>query len=84
AMLSAAIEAKSTEIQSSIQLQEGPLLKAGLFHCADGDHLLIVIHHLAVDGVSWRILFEDLATAYDQASKGEQVIQLPHKTDSFQ
>ncbi|KAF6627029.1 amino acid adenylation domain-containing protein [Paenibacillus sp. EKM208P] len=78
------IEAKCNEIQSGISLGEGPLMRLGLFRCPDGDHLLVVIHHLAVDGVSWRILFEDLATAYDQVSKGEQVIQLPHKTDSFQ
>ncbi|AET61298.1 peptide synthetase 3 [Paenibacillus terrae HPL-003] len=78
------IDAKCNEIQSGISLSEGPLMRLGLFRCPDGDHLLVVIHHLAVDGVSWRILFEDLATAYDQASKGEQAIQLPHKTDSFQ
>ncbi|MBU9709582.1 amino acid adenylation domain-containing protein [Paenibacillus sp. AK121] len=78
------IEAKCNEIQSSISLSEGPLMRLGLFRCPDGDHLLVVIHHLTVDGVSWRILFEDLATAYEQAAKGEQVIQLPHKTDSFQ
>ncbi|WDZ59801.1 non-ribosomal peptide synthetase [Paenibacillus polymyxa] len=82
--LAKVIEAKCNEIQSGISLSEGPLMRLGLFRCPDGDHLLVVIHHLAVDGVSWRILFEDLATAYDQASKGEQVIQLPHKTDSFQ
>ncbi|MGG4216585.1 condensation domain-containing protein, partial [Paenibacillus alvei] len=82
ATLSAAIEAKASEIQRSIQLQEGPLLKAGLFHCADGDHLLMAIHHLVVDGVSWRILFEDLTTAYEQAIH-EEVLQLPDKTDSF-
>ncbi|PNQ87754.1 non-ribosomal peptide synthetase [Paenibacillus polymyxa] len=78
------IEAKCNEIQSGISLSEGPLMRLGLFRCPDGDHLLVAIHHLVVDGVSWRILFEDLATAYEQASKGEQVIQLPHKTDSFQ
>ncbi|MBY0073275.1 non-ribosomal peptide synthetase, partial [Paenibacillus polymyxa] len=82
ATLSAAMEAKASEIQSSIQLHEGPLLKAGLFHCADGDHLLMVIHHLVVDGVSWRILFEDLAVAYEQAIR-EETLQLPDKTDSF-
>ncbi|MDG0057039.1 condensation domain-containing protein, partial [Paenibacillus sp. P2(2022)] len=82
AMLSAAMEAKASEIQSSIQLHEGPLLKAGLFHCADGDHLLMAIHHLVVDGVSWRILFEDLAVAYEQAIR-EETLQLPDKTDSF-
>ncbi|MFK4435322.1 amino acid adenylation domain-containing protein [Paenibacillus sp. RC21] len=78
------VEANCNEIQSSISLSEGPLMRLGLFRCPDGDHLLVAIHHLVVDGVSWRILFEDLATAYDQASKGEPVIQLPHKTDSFQ
>ncbi|MEC0182799.1 non-ribosomal peptide synthetase [Paenibacillus peoriae] len=78
------IDTKCNEIQSGISLGEGPLMRLGLFRCPDGDHLLVVIHHLVVDGVSWRILFEDLATAYEQASKGEQVIQLPHKTDSFQ
>nr|WP_267497724.1 non-ribosomal peptide synthase/polyketide synthase [Paenibacillus farraposensis] len=78
----AAIEAKASDIQRSINLNEGPLLKLGLFHCADGDHLLIVIHHLAVDGVSWRILFEDIATGYEQAASGQE-IRLPHKTDSF-
>ncbi|MFB0832906.1 condensation domain-containing protein, partial [Brevibacillus laterosporus] len=82
AALSLAIEEKAREIQSSICLSEGPLLKLGLFRCADGDHLLIVIHHLVVDGVSWRILFEDLASAYEQAVKSEP-IHLPDKTDSF-
>nr|WP_269671021.1 non-ribosomal peptide synthetase [Paenibacillus sp. 481] len=78
-----AIEAKATEIQSSFQLSEGPLVKLGLFRCAGGDHLLIAIHHLVIDGVSWRILFEDIASAYEQAELG-QPIRLPLKTDSFQ
>ncbi|WP_156897729.1 condensation domain-containing protein, partial [Paenibacillus massiliensis] len=76
------IEAKANEIQSSIDLSTGPLVRLGLFHCADGDHLLIAIHHLVVDGVSWRILFEDITAAYEQASNG-QVISLPNKSDSF-
>ncbi|KAF6649064.1 condensation domain-containing protein, partial [Paenibacillus sp. EKM301P] len=60
--------------------------KLGLFHCAEGDHVLIVIHHLVVDGVSWRILLEDLASGYEQAVAGQTgtAIRLPHKTDSFQ
>ncbi|WP_256026151.1 condensation domain-containing protein, partial [Paenibacillus polymyxa] len=78
-----ALEAKANEIQSSIHLSEGPLVKLGLFHTAEGDHLLIAIHHLVIDGVSWRILFEDFSTGYEQASKGEPV-RLPYKTDSFQ
>ncbi|MGW8444293.1 non-ribosomal peptide synthase/polyketide synthase [Paenibacillus sp. S33] len=83
---SAAVEAKASEIQASIWLSEGPLVKLGLFQCAQGDHLLIVIHHLVVDGVSWRILLEDLSSGYEQAVAGKtgKAIQLPHKTDSFQ
>uniref|UniRef100_UPI00046E757F condensation domain-containing protein n=1 Tax=Paenibacillus forsythiae TaxID=365616 RepID=UPI00046E757F len=78
-----AIEAQSNALQSSISLSEGPLMKLALFRCADGDHLLIAIHHLAVDGVSWRILFEDIAAGYEQAVRGE-TIRLPQKSDSFQ
>ncbi|WP_445013544.1 amino acid adenylation domain-containing protein [Paenibacillus oleatilyticus] len=77
-----AIEAKANEIQSGIELDTGPLMKLGLFRCTDGDHLLIVIHHLVVDGVSWRILLEDLASGYEQAVSG-QAIRLPEKTDAF-
>ncbi|PZT52935.1 non-ribosomal peptide synthetase, partial [Paenibacillus silvae] len=78
-----AVEAKASEIQASIDLEHGPLVKLGLFRCDDGDHLLIAIHHLVVDSVSWRILLEDLATGYEQARQG-QPIRLPLKTDSFQ
>ncbi|MCM3007886.1 amino acid adenylation domain-containing protein [Bacillus subtilis] len=76
------IETNVNSIQSSMNIEEGPLVKLGLFRCTDGDHLLIVIHHLVIDMVSWRILFEDLATGYEQVKNGK-VIQLPPKTDSF-
>ncbi|WP_155742162.1 AMP-binding protein, partial [Paenibacillus polymyxa] len=45
-----ALEAKATEIQSSMDLSAGPLVKLGWFRTAEGDHLLIAIHHLVVDG----------------------------------
>ncbi|WCM63688.1 amino acid adenylation domain-containing protein [Paenibacillus polymyxa] len=77
------IETKATEIQGSMDLVNGPLMRLGLFRCLDGDHLLIVIHHLVVDGVSWRILLEDMETAYHQKLNG-QPIHLPSKSDSFQ
>ncbi len=35
--------------------------------------MLIAIHHLSVDGVSWRVLLEELQTAYDQAERGERI-----------
>ncbi|MFM7787238.1 MAG: condensation domain-containing protein, partial [Microcystis panniformis] len=43
----------------------------------------IIIHHLGVDGVSWRILLEDLLIAYQQLERGENV-ELPPKTIAFQ
>ncbi|MGF7029123.1 amino acid adenylation domain-containing protein/non-ribosomal peptide synthase protein (TIGR01720 family) [Paenibacillus mucilaginosus] len=77
------IEAKAAELQGGFSLSRGPLMKVALFRCVDGDHLLIVIHHLAVDGYSWRIVLEDLAKGYEQALLGV-IPALPLKTDSFQ
>src|SRR5262249_41754990 len=66
-------------------LTQGPLIRVALFDC--GPHksarLLIAIHHLVVDSVSWRILLEDLHEAYQQCSAGK-IMQLPPKTTSFQ
>ncbi|HSH66797.1 MAG TPA: condensation domain-containing protein, partial [Bacteroidia bacterium] len=69
-------------IQRSIDLSNGPLLKVALFKNEQQDRLLIVIHHLVIDGVSWRILFEDLSVLYQQYIAGEQ-LRLQPKTDSF-
>ncbi|MCP4218162.1 MAG: amino acid adenylation domain-containing protein, partial [bacterium] len=76
------LEAHAAQIQASIDLENGPLLKLGLFHLDDGDRLLIVIHHLVIDGVSWRLIFEDVDTLYTQHQNGKQ-LTLPPKTDSF-
>jgi len=58
-------------------------LRVALLDLGDNQpNRLLVIHHLAVDGVSWRILLEDLQQAYQQLSQGEAV-QLPLKTTSF-
>ena len=41
---------------------------------ADTGRLVLVIYHLAVDGVSWRILLDDLNTAWGQHQGGQQVV----------
>jgi amino acid adenylation domain-containing protein/non-ribosomal peptide synthase protein (TIGR01720 family) len=51
-----------TKLQSSLNLEEGPLSR--VVWVAETQELLWVIHHLIVDGVSWRILLEDLNLAY--------------------
>jgi non-ribosomal peptide synthase protein (TIGR01720 family) len=78
-----ALEAAATQIQQSLNLELGPLWRVALLDLGDeGLRLLWVIHHLIVDGVSWRILVEDLATAVDQLHAGE-LVRLPAKTTSL-
>ncbi|GGU24595.1 non-ribosomal peptide synthetase [Lentzea flava] len=50
---------------------EGVMLRAVWRSAAR--QLVIVIHHVVIDGVSWRILFDDLAQAWQQISSGEPV-----------
>ena len=79
-----ALEALCDEVQGSLDLQRGPLLRALLATLEDGSQrLLLAIHHLVVDGVSWRVLLEDLQTAYSQLHAG-QPLDLPAKTSSTQ
>src|SRR5262249_31142502 len=44
------------EVQSGLDLESGPVIRAALIDLGHkhGQRLLLVIHHLAVDGVSWR------------------------------
>ncbi|TBV12885.1 non-ribosomal peptide synthase/polyketide synthase [Stutzerimonas kirkiae] len=69
------------ELQRSLDLQHGPLLRA-LLVPGTPDRLLLVIHHLAVDGVSWRVLLEDLQRLYRQFERGEPA-QLPARTSAL-
>ncbi|MCV3214789.1 amino acid adenylation domain-containing protein [Plectonema radiosum NIES-515] len=80
----AAIASTATSLQTSLNLSSGPIARVAFFALGTdkASRLLIIIHHLAVDGVSWRILLEDLETAYQQISRGEK-IQLRPKTTSF-
>ncbi|WIX90410.1 non-ribosomal peptide synthetase [Amycolatopsis sp. DG1A-15b] len=49
--------------QRSLDVERGPLLRAVLFR-GPRPRLFLTIHHLVVDGVSWRILLDDLEAAY--------------------
>lgn len=72
------------KIHTSLNLENGPLIRAAEYKLNQTDtRLFIVIHHLVVDGVSWRILLEDLQMAYMQALGGQSVM-LPMKTSSYQ
>ncbi|MDR6226881.1 non-ribosomal peptide synthetase [Desmospora profundinema] len=79
----ALMEREAERMQASLDLEQGPLMRAGLFRTGEGDHLLLIIHHLVVDGVSWRILLEDFQTGYEQVLQGKE-IRFPEKTSSVQ
>jgi non-ribosomal peptide synthase protein (TIGR01720 family) len=76
------LSAIATDLQTTLNLSSGQVVRIALFDLGTSQRLLLVIHHLVVDGVSWRILLEDLQIAYQQLSQG-QAIQLSPKTTSF-
>nr|WP_225778800.1 non-ribosomal peptide synthetase [Pseudomonas sp. Marseille-Q3773] len=78
-----ALEQVGNQAQRSLDLEQGPLLRAVLGELPDGSQrLLLVIHHLVVDGVSWRVLLEDLQQAYQALAAGQTPV-LPAKTSAF-
>ncbi len=85
------IERLAAAAQGSLDLSTGPLLRVQYYDlgedengAARGGRLLIVVHHLAVDIVSWGILLEDLQQCYRQLEQGSEAVQLAAKTTSYQ
>ncbi|MEU4248902.1 non-ribosomal peptide synthase/polyketide synthase [Amycolatopsis sp. NPDC026612] len=65
------IAAMAAETRAGLRVEHGPLVAAVLITSPERPpRLLLVVHHLVVDGVSWRILFDDLETAYRQVVSG--------------
>ncbi|MDP9930703.1 non-ribosomal peptide synthetase [Variovorax paradoxus] len=79
----AQLEALCDEAQRSLDLAHGPLLRALAVELPGGEsRLLLAVHHMVVDGVSWRILLEDLQDAYRQGLAGQAIV-LPAKSSSY-
>lgn len=67
----------------SIDIHNGPLIKAVIFTNEQKPiSLMIVIHHLIIDGISWRILINDLSRLYKQLLN-QDLCNLPPKGASF-
>ncbi|MFI9000578.1 amino acid adenylation domain-containing protein [Streptomyces sp. NPDC053541] len=79
AALDEAVREHSTRVQSGLDLAEGPLVRVVFFDggAAAASRLLLAAHHLVVDGVSLRVLLEDLDTACRR-------LPLAPRTTSFQ
>jgi non-ribosomal peptide synthase protein (TIGR01720 family) len=80
----AAIEAEAQQTQESLDLERGPVAQFVYMKLGAGkrSRLLIVAHHLVMDGVSWRVLLEDLVFAYEQLAAAKDV-KLAPKTTSY-
>ncbi|WP_225000436.1 non-ribosomal peptide synthetase, partial [Cesiribacter sp. SM1] len=83
--LSVQITERCQTYQKSLSLEKGELMRAVLMQTPASEYqnrLLLVIHHLAVDGVSWRILLEDLEQAIEMLRQGRE-IELGEKGSSY-
>ncbi|MFD4655584.1 AMP-binding protein [Kitasatospora sp. NPDC058444] len=73
-----------TELHRSLDPSAGRLLRAHLFTGPPGtdDRLALIAHHLVVDGLSWRILLDDLAHTY-RAVLDRKPADLPPTADFY-
>jgi amino acid adenylation domain-containing protein/thioester reductase-like protein/non-ribosomal peptide synthase protein (TIGR01720 family) len=80
-----AIAMYSRNIQKGFDIATGNLVKVVMFYIKPIDtyYILIVIHHLVVDTVSWRILAADLEQSYQPFLEGHTNVSLP-ETSSYQ
>ncbi|MCY7732830.1 amino acid adenylation domain-containing protein [Bacillus safensis] len=78
------IRMETAACQGTLSLERGEVIKAVLFHTSDGmSELFIAAHHLVMDGISWRIIQEDLLNGLKQLAAGQE-IALAKKTASYQ
>lgn len=77
----AQLESLCDQVNKSLDIHAGQLFRSMLAEHSDGTQtVFMAIHHLAVDGVSWRILLEDINVAYRQLVAGESVRLTPPET----
>ena len=69
----AALLEEAGRLHATLNLQNGPLLRSCLFDLGVGrlPRLLLIVHHLVVDTISWGILSADLAAVYEQLAAGD-------------
>ena len=76
------IEEDIDSIQQKLDIFNGKISYIKLFKTKEGDYLSLTIHHMVVDGISWRIILEDFMAAYNMHKNGMSV-ELPMKTAPF-
>ena len=77
------MRAHAARTHASLNLSSGPLIRVVLFRLgASLSQILIIVHHLVIDGVSLRILVGDLETAYRHLAQG-LAIRLPDASTTY-
>jgi non-ribosomal peptide synthase protein (TIGR01720 family) len=78
----AAVARATSTLQASLDLTDGPIVRLAYVsrRPARRDLLFIVAHHLVVDGVSWRILLDDLQRVYHALARNEAPTLPPKST----
>ena len=76
------LDALVASLQGSLSVRDGKLMAVAHIQMPEGERVLWIIHHLVVDGISWRVLLEDAESLYTQLSEGKTPT-LPAKTDSW-
>jgi non-ribosomal peptide synthase protein (TIGR01720 family) len=83
AQRTAQIEARGYEAKSGFDINNGLMLRAILFKTgSEGDKLLLILHHLVTDGLTWRIFLEDLYHLYESFHQQKEM-EMPQKTASL-
>jgi amino acid adenylation domain-containing protein/non-ribosomal peptide synthase protein (TIGR01720 family) len=67
------VAGRAAELQRSLDLEQGHLLRVALFTGKGPARLLIILHHLAGDTISFDIFLQDLLAAYQQLAQGQAV-----------
>ena len=69
-----ALEEDAERQQRSLDIRRGPLVRVVQYELGEeaGQRVLVIVHHLAVDGVSWRILLEDLQRDMSRRRAGKR------------
>ncbi len=78
-----AIQKEKTRLASTIDISNGLLLRSCIFRDDQAEDIwLLMVHHLGVDGVSWRIILQHIHTLMEQVN-AHQSYRLPAKGSSY-
>ncbi|KAF7767618.1 hypothetical protein PCIT_a3671 [Pseudoalteromonas citrea] len=71
------------QAQASLNITRGDNIRVVYVHSETRQQLILIAHHLVIDGVSWRILIDDLVQGIEQTVSGS-IITLTPKSHSYQ